>query len=75
MKKNEHRDRERTVTIVIGPLTEAALTEIGERWQARMGSPMGDFTTVVGVALDREIQARQKLLELPVRSDSASHYD
>jgi hypothetical protein len=75
MNKKQGGDRKRTVTVVVGPNTEAALNEIAARWLARMGSPMGDWTTVVGVALDHEIQARQKLLELPVRSSFVSHYD
>jgi len=75
MNKNNAGERKRTVTVVIGPKTEAALAEIGEAWRAKMGSAMPDWTNMAGVAIDAEIKLRQKLFDLPVWSHLDSHFD
>lgn len=75
MNKTKAGERKRTVTVVVGPETVELLKEIGKAWAVRCQCPMGELTTVVGVALDHEIQRRQKWLGLPVNSDSATHFD
>lgn len=75
MKQKTAGERKRSVAVVVGPKTVQTLTEMGQKWQAQMGSPMGDWATVVGVALDHEIQVRQRLLGMVVNSFDESHYD
>ena len=75
MKTSKAGERKRTVTIVIGPLTETLMENVMYASRKKTPSYEGVLTSYIGMALDAALHRDCQSMHVAMPRDWTTHFD